>query len=176
MKKDAPKLSFGIISSKDFFLKLEAEYSDFNKNAISARHAINCALTSWHLTDWTFHEFFAHLPEFADKEKLIDKLDYKALKKISGLTIYQDSLIKKCDGLKYMRLIANGSKHCILRNSQIKEKTVLYSGDFAFEDFDRHDFDVDRFQILNDKGDTIDFEDTLVKTINFWRTYIDELK
>lgn len=176
MKKENSKLSFGIISSRDFFLKLEAEYSDFDKNAISARHAINCALTSWHLTDWTFHEFFAHLPEFADKEKLVEKLDYKVLKKISGLTIYQDSLIKKCNELKYMRLIANGSKHCILRNSQIKEKTVLYSGDFSFKDFDRNDFDVDRFQILNDKGSTIDFEDTLVKTINFWRTYIYELK
>ena len=175
MEKETPKLSFGIISSRDFFLKLETEYDDFDKNSISARHAINCALTSWHMTDWTFHEFFAHLPEYTDKSKLIDKEDFKILKTISGLTLYQDSLIKNCNELKYMRLVANGSKHCILRNSQIKEKTVLYSGDFAFEDYDRRDFDVDRFQILNDNGDIIDFEDTLLKTIDFWRAYIKHL-
>jgi hypothetical protein len=176
MRKEAPKLSFGIISSLDFFHKLEAEYNDFDKNPISARHAINCALTSWHLTDWTFHEFFAHLSEFEDKEKIKYKGKDKLIIRISGLSIYQDKLIKKCKELKYMRLVANGSKHCILRDPQIKDKTVLYSGDFSFEDFNRHDFDVDRFQIVNGKRSAIDFEEVLVKTMNFWRTYIDELK
>lgn len=175
MTDDTPKLSFGIVSSKDFFLKLEAEYKDFDENAISARHAINCALTSWHMTDWTFHEYFSELPEYEDKEKLIDKGEYKIIKKITGLTIYQDSLIKKCNELKYMRLIANGSKHCVLRNSEIKEKTVLHPGDFSFDDFNRHDFDVDRFQIHDEKDNIIDFEDALLKTISFWRVYLAEL-
>jgi hypothetical protein len=73
-----------------------------------------------------------------------------------------------------MRLISNGSKHCIIRNSEIKEKTIRYEGTMENEDFHREDFDVDRFEILLGNGKKIDFEDCLKSTITFWKEHIEK--
>ncbi|MDB5236708.1 MAG: hypothetical protein JWR44_3701 [Hymenobacter sp.] len=169
-----PLFSFGIVSSKGFLEKLTEEYKDFDNNHVSARYAMNCALTSWHLTDWTYSEFFKEDERFQDTEKTKTKQGKEYLFVVSGLGKYQDYLIKRCEELKYMRLIANGSKHCILRGSTIREKTVLYQGDFSHEEFNRHEFSVDRFEIALDDATTIDFEDVLLKTIDFWRAYLVE--
>ena len=58
MESFNPQFSFNIISSQKFFEKLELDFKDFDADHLSARHAVNCALTSWHLTDWTYNEFF----------------------------------------------------------------------------------------------------------------------
>jgi hypothetical protein len=100
MENFNPQLSFEITSSKHFFEKLEQEYGDFDKDHLSARHAINCALTSWHLTDWTYAEFFKNHPDFQDSEKIKRKKGKEYLIIISGVTKYQDRLIKKCSDLK----------------------------------------------------------------------------
>ena len=165
------RFSFGIISSYEFFYKLLQEYKDFDKYYPSARHAINCAITSWHLTDWTFNEFYIDDPKYQDEEKTRIRKGKKQVIKISGIGKYQNQMIKKCPELKYMRLIANGNKHCILRNSDIIEKTVIYKGDYNY-DYSRHDYDVDKFEIVLKKNKKIDFEETLCKTIKFWRVYI----
>jgi hypothetical protein len=165
MKTFEPKFSFGIVSSRQFLEKLEQEYSDFDKDHISARHAINCALTSWHLSDWTYSEYFSTDPAFQDSIE----------PRKSGILKYQEYLIQNCEELKYMRLIANGSKHCILRNATIKNKTVQYVGSMSYEDFNREDFDVDRFEMILEDGRKIDFEDSLLKTITFWKAYLDKL-
>jgi hypothetical protein len=167
-----PLFSFGIVSSKGFFEKLEEEFRDFDNNHVSARYAINCALTSWHLIDWTYSEYFKDDARFQDTEKTKTKQGREYLFIVSGLTKYQGYVIKLCKELTYMRLIANGSKHCMLRNTEIKEKTVLYQGDFSHQEFYRHEFDVDKFEIMLNDGATIDFENALVKTIEFWREYI----
>ena len=168
------RFSFGIISSREFYNKLIEEYNEFDSNYISARHAINCSITSWHLTDWTYNEFFKADPDYQTKEKTKEKNGKVYVKVIPGVLIYQNELVKKCPELKYMRLIANGSKHCLLRNTEIKEKTVIYKGDYN-NDYSRHDYDVDRFQIDTDGG-KIDFEKTLMKTIEFWNDYLDKLE
>lgn len=49
--------SFEIKTCADMLIKLKEEYSDFEKQPLSSRHAINSAMTSWHLVDWTIIEF-----------------------------------------------------------------------------------------------------------------------
>ena len=40
---------FDIITSRDFLAKLEADFADFEKEPGSARLALNCAITGYHL-------------------------------------------------------------------------------------------------------------------------------
>jgi hypothetical protein len=65
----SPNNSFEIKNSKDFFEKLRDEYYDFDKAHLNPRHAINCAITSWHLTDWTYQEFFKTDSRFQDSKE-----------------------------------------------------------------------------------------------------------
>jgi hypothetical protein len=159
-----PSNSFEIENSKGFFAILCDEYADFDKEHLNPRYAINCAITSWHLTDWTYQEFFKTDSRFQDSRE--DK------KTISGLSKYQEFLKTKCSELEYMRMITNGLKHCKI-NQQYH--TVISSGDFSPYDFHRNDFLVPRFIIINDNDDELDFENLFLKTKNFWKTFLDEL-
>lgn len=157
-----PSNSFEIQNSKGFFKKLCDEYKDFDKAHLNPRYAINCALTAWHLTDWTYQEFFSHdfrFQDTKDKGKVIS----------SGLVKYQKYLKENCPELEYMRLIANGSKHCKINQ---KHRTIISKGDFSPYDFSRHDFSVPKFIITNDKNEEIDFEQILLNVIKFWEDFI----
>jgi len=151
-------LSFEIKNSSDFFNKLIQEYEDFDKQHLNPRHAINCAITSWHLTDWTYHEFYKTDDRFQDYEKADKK---GSVKRISSLTSYQQFTLKQCGELEYMKLIANGSKHCVLNDKSLSQKTQISQGDFSPYDFNRHDFNVPRFEIEIDDNTKVDFEKSL---------------
>lgn len=170
--KFKPTLTLEIKSSLDFFEKLLQEYNDFDKQHLNPRFAMNAAINSWHLSDWTFHEFFTEDERFQDSIT-INKNGSQLL--ISGLLKYQQYLIKLCPELEYMRLISNGTKHCILKNSSIKEKTTIHEGDFS-SDFSRHDFNVNRFVIEVDRNNKLDFEKVLLSTIEFWKSHLNNLR
>lgn len=160
-----PTNSFEIENSQGFFEKLRAEYDDFDKQHLNPRFAINAAITSWHLSDWTYQEFFKTDSRYQDSRE--------NGKNISGLSKYQEFLKTECLELEYMRTITNGSKHCRVNRAN---RTEISEGDFDPYDFDRHDYDVPRFVIINDAiNEEIDFEELLIKTIEFWKTFLDEL-
>ena len=171
-----PKLTFDIKTSRDFYNKMLLEYEDFCKNHLSVRYAINCAINSWHLTDWTFQEYFKDEKKYQDekREKLKEGKIYVRI--YFGLGKYQDELMKQCQSLKYMKLICNGSKHCILRDTGIEDKTKIHEGGFAYPDFDRHDYDVDRLVILDKKGQQLNFEDIFLETKVFWADYLKKIE
>lgn len=98
-----PTISFAIENSKGFFEKLHSEYDDFDKEHLNPRFAINAAITSWHLSDWTYQEFFKTDSRFQDSRE--------NGKNISGLSKHQEFLKEICPELEYMRTITNGSKH-----------------------------------------------------------------
>ncbi len=160
-----PTNSFEIENSKGFFEKLKAEYDDFDKEHLNPRFAINAAITSWHLSDWTYQEFFKTDSRFQNS--------MENGKNISGLSKYQEFLKAQCSELEYMRTITNGSEHCKVNQT---DRTEISEGDFDPYDFDRHDFDVPRFVIINDAtNEEVDFEELLIKTIEFWKVFLEEL-
>lgn len=159
-----PSNSFEIENSKGFFQKLRDEYGDFDKAHLNPRFAINCAITSWHLTDWTYQEFFKNDSRFQDSKE--------NNKNISGLVKFQEFLKTSCPELEYMRMITNGSKHCKINE---KHKTITSSGDFSPYDYNRHDYAVPRFVIKNEIDEEIDFEKLLVTTITYWENLLREL-
>ncbi|WP_458626445.1 hypothetical protein [Winogradskyella sp. PC D3.3] len=167
-EKIKPNLTFEIDTSQKLFNKLMEEYSDFDKSHLNPRFAMNAAIDSWHLTDWTYQEFYKDDIRFQNSEKTDKKGKTRF---IPGILLYQQFIIKQCPELEYMRLITNGTKHCILRDSNRKEKTVLKKGDFS-SDFCRKDFDVSRFIIQIDKNEELDFEKTLLITIAYWKEFL----
>jgi hypothetical protein len=167
-----PLMTFEIKTSKDLLKKLLEEYLDFDKQHLNPRFAINCAITAWHLTDWTYYEYYYKDKRFQDTE-LIDKKGCK--KKIPGILKYQQFAKKNCPELELMRLITNGIKHCILNDNTRKEKTIVKEGDFSTE-FSRHDFNVTRFEIEINKNKKIDFEKTLITVINYWKELLDSFE
>lgn len=171
-EKLKPNLTFEIDTSEKLFSKLMEEYSDFDKSHLSPRFAMNSAVDSWHLTDWTYQEFYKNDERFQD----VEKVDKKGKTRyITGIILYQQYLTKKCPELEYMRLITNGTKHCILKDTSRKEKTVLKKGDFS-SDFSRKDFNVSRFIIKINENEELDFEKTLLITIEFWKNFIESHK
>jgi len=159
-----PSNSFEIENSKGFFKKLQDEYNDFDKEHLNPRFAINCAITSWHLTDWTYQEFFKTDLRFQDSRE--------GGRNVSGLSKYQEFLKIQCSELEYMRMVTNGSKHCKVNQSN---RTVVSVGDFSPYDYCRNDYLVPRFVIVSDNNsEELDFETLLMKTINFWETFLKE--
>lgn len=114
-----PSLTFEFNNSKKIFENLLEEYSDFDKQPLKSRFAMNCAINSWHLTDWTFQEFFINDIRFQDKVS-VDKQVKENF--VPGIILYQQYLTKLCPELEYMRLITNETKHCILKDKNRKEK------------------------------------------------------
>jgi hypothetical protein len=165
MIKNKNNLTFEINNSTDLFNKLIDEYNDFDKQHLNPRFALNCAITTWHLSDWSFNEFFKNDPRFQDSE-INDKKG--CVKKISGLLKYQNHIKKECQDLEYMRLITNGIKHCVLNDKSRKESSKIKQGDYSTE-YSRHDYDVSRFIIELDSKNEIDFEKALLSTINYWK-------
>jgi hypothetical protein len=48
---------FDITTSRDFLEKLEADFDDFMKEPHSARLALNCAITAYHLHEWVWGDW-----------------------------------------------------------------------------------------------------------------------
>ena len=162
------KLSFQIVSSEDLLNKLLQEYEDFDKQHLNPRHAINCAITSWHLTDWTYHEFYSEHPDYQDEVRIKENGQEFRL---SGLRKYQSGLINVCEELKYMQFIANGSKHCVLNDKSLKLETATTEGHYSTS-YSRHDYEVPRFAIKINQNSFIDFEKTFLVTKDFWIKFL----
>jgi hypothetical protein len=90
---------FNIKNCRDLYLKLVAEYEDLLKDPISARVAINFALTAYHMAEWIWGEWLEN------DTVARDKLGIGAKEELKGWVCRQNLLLAD------MRSIANGSKH-----------------------------------------------------------------
>lgn len=142
--------SFEIKNSRDLFKKLQEEYKDLENDELSSRHAINCAMTAWHLTDWTFKEYMSS-HGFNDIGK------------------YRESLT--CASLKIMHDIAKGGKHLnVSRPKTGITDTVKVDGDFS-SDFDPNDFLVGSLDLIMADGTIKNFFDEMTVVLQFWQEY-----
>jgi hypothetical protein len=102
---------FDIITSRDFHAKLKADYADFLKDTQSARLALNCINTAYHLHEWVWGDWLksdhATWKELGirDKESFIAWLD------------------RECPGFQTLQGLANGAKHFI-RNQKTETRRV----------------------------------------------------
>lgn len=147
-------LSFNIKTTSDYFKKLIEDYKEFCKDKTSSRAALNCAISAWHLTEWTYNEF-----------------QFQMSNQFTTLGLYQKYIKAQCPSLQIMHDLTNSTKHFVLkRHKPIIKDTTLNLGSFS-NDFSR-DFDISTLNIeLNDETKSC-FEDEIETAINFWMKFL----
>jgi hypothetical protein len=147
------ELSFGIQTSKDFLKKLLEDYEEFKLNPLSSRIALNCAMTSWHLSEWIFNEY---------------KIEFDL--KYNNITSFQNEVKKSCSSLQIMHDLANGTKHYYLtRHNPIVSESNIHEGAYSRE-YSR-EFDISYLYLLLKDGSKLIFDDEIEKVVNFWKEY-----
>ena len=141
--------SFEIKTTNDLFNILLEDYKEYLENRISSRHALHCAIISWHIYEWANKEFEPELS--GDK--------------------YKEMILNRCPSLEIMRTLANGTKHN--KHSIAKwniKNTELHLGAFC-KQFSR-EFDTSHLKLELNDGRKIYFEDEIKKVIIFWSEYL----
>ena len=149
-------LSFEITTPKDMLNKLFMEVGDYEKQLTSSRHAINAAMTAWHLVEWIYFDF-----------------DFKT--KFPKISDYKREIKLLCPKLQIMLDIANGSKHFQITNYPPKvTETKLHEG--AYSDDYSSDYDISRLQVVYN-SEIFDFINEILIVRDFWVEYFkNELK
>lgn len=90
---------FNISTSRDFLAKLEADYADFKAQPDSARHALNCIITAYHLYEWVWGDWL--------------KTDHATWKKlhIRDIESFRKWVTTAWSGFQTAEALANGAKH-----------------------------------------------------------------
>jgi len=147
-------LSFDIKTTIDFYRKLLEDYREYSLDESSSRLALNCAMTAWHLTDWTYNEYNSQL-----------------VSHFPTLSFFQQKIKLLCPSLQIMHDLANGTKHYHLtRHTPIIDDTKLHQGTFD-NSFSRA-FDITTLDIKLKDGTKVYFEDEIDAVIIFWRHYL----
>lgn len=91
---------FDVEDSVGFYRLMIENYDDFVENSGSSRHAINCAISAFHIAEWIWGDWLS--------------TDYEAWKRLEGVRD-RDSFMAWLDRqtplFQVVQGIANGSKH-----------------------------------------------------------------
>ncbi len=91
---------FDIITSRDFLKKLEADYLDFKAHPDSARLALNCIITAYHLHEWVWGDWLEGNDEVRNELGIgVEIKDFRSW------------LTTNWPGFEVLRKLTNGTKH-----------------------------------------------------------------
>jgi hypothetical protein len=102
---------FDIVTCRDFLAKLNADFDDFLKQQDSARLALNCIVTAYHLHEWVWGDCL--------------KTDHAVWKQL-GIRDRETFIAwteRECPGFKTIQDLANGAKHFI-RKQDVQTRHV----------------------------------------------------
>jgi hypothetical protein len=140
--------SFAYKSALQFFEKLQDEYLSLVADPLSSRHAVNFAMTAWHLADWTWAQNLQDAPK--EQFELYGR-------RFKDFNSYKLHLTLACPDLKIIQAICNGSKH-VDTSSQIGrtfKKTPSGRG-------------AKQLLVVEIKGQEYDFADISKRVYQFW--------
>jgi hypothetical protein len=126
---DPAKLAFVLRGCGDLLEKLRYETGGLSA---TERHDVmgraytvfNCAVTAWHMTDWVWAELD---PKQREEAQRLAGTDYKI--KETDPRPLQAYARNVCEALKLCELIANGSKHYVLRSPDALVSTGMTDGE-----------------------------------------------
>lgn len=147
-----PRHSFAYDSEFRFFGKLADEYESFVADPLSSRHAINFAMTAWHIAEWAWAQ---HLKDNPKEQSELYGTTFKDLKS------YRSHLVSACPDLKIVQAICNGSKHVdtVSRITRTFKKTPFRKG-------------AKKFLGVEIDGQEQDFADIATRVYRFWKSKI----
>jgi hypothetical protein len=154
---------FDIKNSADLYKKLLADSDDLHQDPSSARHAINCILTAYHLHEWVWADWL--------------KKDHVTQSKlgIRNKASFSNWLEKNVPGFIEAQALANGSKHFGVDRNATAVDTKKIQGAFAANAFYSNAFHTTTLKVeINRRGnkvwiDALEFVDELLK---FWGNFL----
>jgi hypothetical protein len=96
---------FDITTSRDYLAKLEADFDDYMKEPASARLALNCAITAYHLHEWVWGDWLKRNHDVQDALGISGNTNKE--RKESFLAWID----KACVWFSTIQDLANGAKH-----------------------------------------------------------------
>jgi len=106
---------FDIITCRDFHRKLKADFEDFSKEQDSARLALNCIITAYHLHEWVWGDWLKTQHALWTEFGIRDKSSFVAW------------IEQKCPAFRTVQDLANGAKHFIRK----QDVTTSHVGGFG---------------------------------------------
>ena len=165
MTVSKPKYTFAIHNEADFLEKLRQEFQDLSRLPDSSRHAINFAMTAWHLTDWLWG--------------LRLKADYREQSRLFETTFrsleeFRKCVVARCPEVEIMQEICNGSKH--LGSDPKRIADTFRAAPIGVEIAEGSDAKVSkgeaRVWVTNQEGQTVAFVDLAQEVLLFWESKI----
>ena len=153
------RLSFRITSPADFLAKLKLERESLESDLTSSRHAINAAMTAWHLLEWVWGG--------AIQDDNATRLRLGAASK--DFPTFRQFVLDKCPAMETMRCIGEGSKHFGGTAGTGVIETREHGG--AFSSGFSKAFDISRLEVQKSDRTTAYFDLELDAVIQFWEDF-----
>jgi hypothetical protein len=152
---------FDIVTSRDFLSKLEADYADFKAQPDSARHALNCIITAYHIYEWVWGDWLK-----------TDDVAWCSLS-IRDKKTFEDWLHVNCPEFAVLESLTNGAKHFIRENTSRETQRVagFGSGPFGIGPFGRSYLLIDYGSDKAERWQTA--EQLIDSAVMFWRRFFD---
>ena len=162
-----PKHAFAIRNEADFLEKLRQEFRDLECSPDSSRHAINFAMTAWHLTDWVWG---LQLKANWERQRQLFGTIFRG-----GIDEFRAGVVKECEELGIMQEICNGSKH-LGSDPKADIADTFRAAPINIKIGEGSDAKVskgeNRVWVTNQKGGTVVFVDLAEKVLRFWESKI----
>jgi hypothetical protein len=149
-----------ITTTRNFFDKLLIEHAECDADLMDHRHAINAALTSWHLYDWVWNEI-------EPQKDTISTVLPGSAEDFRSKGRFARWIQAECPALKDMRLIAKGAKH--LSDPGLTDHGGAFSNAFS------RGFDISRLTVSDPAGESVNFINLLEATIAWWEKLLDDI-
>lgn len=149
-------LSFDIQTAHEFLAKLHDERDAVEANLTSARHAINAAMTAYHLIEWVWGLHVKPAPSLQSTLSVTSSKEFR------------EYCLRQCPELETMQCVCEGSKHLGTSGKNVKS-TQLKGGAFD-SSFDKS-FDISRLQLDKTDGSTSYFDNELEAVVTFWDSF-----
>jgi hypothetical protein len=151
------------ITSQDFLAKLEADYADFKAQPDSARHALNCIITAYHLYEWVWGDWL--------------KTDHVTWGKLSirGRETFKDWLYSNCPGFAVMESLTNGAKHFVRKTNPETQHVSGYGcGPYGVGPYGRPYLLIDYGADKSERWQTA--EQVIGEAVTFWRDFFSKYR
>ena len=150
------ELSFDIKTANDFFAKLRQEQLALEADFTSSRHAINAAMTAYHMYEWVWGLSVKRSSAIQNSLSITTRDEFR------------NYCLRHCPELETMQCVCEGSKHLGTTGKNV-ESTEIKGGAFD-SSFDKS-VDVSRLQVNKSDGTTVYFDDELACVLSFWDAF-----
>lgn len=148
---------FEITDSVSFYRKMLEEYDDFVEDPNSSRHAVNCALSAYHIAEWIWGDWLG--------------TDYETWKEL-GIRDRQSFLTWVDTAQPWFKIvqgIANGSKHF-----SSKLAATRLSGSYVDDGYVESGYQSMNLEVEVEKDRWIEAVIVMEEVVIFWKNFFME--